>query len=230
MPEPLAPYGLNLLRDHYDALLVANGAPISRRLFSQLRKRSGLLIALDGGVNALFRYKTAPDWVAGDLDSATPQSLAWARENGSAVRKLLSQESPDMAKGMEFCRGLGCRNVLVAGFSGARTDHVLSSLTFAFRVRGVEVELITDDVLVMPLRGRVEREFAVPRGHTLSWFAFPKAGPCALRGVRWPFRNRLLTADGFHSLSNLPVEPVVQLFQRAGRSLLVVSLRPQTRP
>jgi len=225
MPER-APHP-GLLRDRYDGLLIANGTPPKSVLLRMLRARADHLIALDGGVDALKTIRMVPDVVAGDLDSASANAVSWARDNGARVRRLPSQDAPDIAKGLRLCRDYGLRMILVAGFSGARTDHVLASLGFAFAVRGMEVTLITDEVIALPLRGRVEREFHVPARHSISWLGYPQAGPCTLAGVRWPFRNRALRLDGFHSLSNRAAGPSVHVRQGAGRSILFVSLFPQ---
>jgi len=227
MPERASSWCLDLLRDRYDALLVANGTPLSRGLLTRLRKRSDHVVALDGGVNTLFRCQIVPDLVVGDLDSALSRSLAWAKAHGAKIHRLPSQDAPDMAKGIEFCRALGMKRILIAGFSGERTDHLLSSLAFVSRLRGVDIELVTDDVVIFPLHGRVSREWCVPLQHTVSWFAFPLAGSCSLSGVQWPFRNRTLSVEGFHSLSNRPTDPQVRLSQRSGRSLFIIGLRPQ---
>ncbi len=207
-------------------MLVANGTPVRRRLFSLLRRRVSHLIALDGGLNALFKFQAVPDLVVGDLDSASAQALTWAKKHGAKIHRVASQDAPDFAKGLRFSREAGFKRLVVTGFAGERTDHVLASLMFSCRASGMEVVLITDDIIAFPLRGRVERAFEVPQGHTISWFAFSRAGPCSLAGVRWPFRNRILDADGFHSLSNVPVGERVHLSQRAGRSIFMVSLRP----
>ena len=221
-----APY-LDFLNDHYDALLIANGTPVKRRLFSMLRKRADSLVALDGGVNLLQSYNSVPDLVSGDLDSANPSALQWARENGARVRRLPSQELPDFAKGLQFCRDLGCRSVIATGVAGDRLDHVIAALSFANRVRGIDVVVISDEVAALAFRGRVIKELPIPRGHTLSWFGSPEAEGCSLSGVRWPFRNRTLRAGGFYSLSNRATGEPVGITQRRGRSLFIVSLFPQ---
>jgi thiamine pyrophosphokinase len=227
MPDS-APH-LELLRERYDALLVANGTPLKRGLFVTLRTRADLLVALDGGVDTLMSYSSVPDLVAGDFDSASRKALQWAKKGGARIQRLPSQDAPDIAKGLILCRDLGLRRVLVAGFSGARTDHELASMSIALRIPGIEATLITEDLVLFPLRGRVRRELHVPGDCSISWFAFPMAGPSSLTGVLWPFRNRVLKADGFHSLSNRATAPVVHLSQAAGRSILFIGLRPQVR-
>jgi thiamine pyrophosphokinase len=227
-PRSAPPYFLDCLAPRYDALLVANGTPPPRPLLARLRDRCERLVALDGGLNVLHRYGMAPGHVVGDLDSATPAALAWARQQGARIHKRPAVDEPDFVKGLKLCASLGCHRLLGAGVVGGRLDHVLGAVYSALTVRGVQIDFATDEVAVFPLRGRVRRALHLPPGHTLSWFAIPSAGPCSLTGVRWPFTNRKLDAQGFYSLSNQPLadSPIV-LTQQAGRSVVILSLFPQ---
>jgi thiamine pyrophosphokinase len=211
----------------FDALLVGNGLPPSRRLLRMLAGRTFCVIALDGGLEVLFRCGISPEHVVGDLDSAPARALRWAIRNGARVHRRPSADRPDFAKGLDLCRELRCRNLVVLGVTGERTDHVLSSLHFALAARGLSIMMVSNEVVILPLCGHVMRTVSVPREHTLSWFGFPQAELCSLAGVRWPFARRNLSASGFHSLSNAPRRNVVRLEQKSGRSLFIVSLRPQ---
>jgi thiamine pyrophosphokinase len=218
------------LPESFDALLVANGSPPTRKLLRALADRALCVIALDGGVEVLFRCGIVPDHVVGDLDSAPERPLRWAVRNGAKVHRLRSAAKPDFAKGLDLCRKLKCRRIVALGIAGERVDHVLSALHFSLSARGLDVTLATKEIVLFPLRGRVRRSLNIPRGHTLSWFGFPEAQACTLTGVRWPFTRRKLAAEGFHSLSNQPKAKTVHLQQRSGRSLFVVSIRPQKIP
>ncbi|MCX6600351.1 MAG: thiamine diphosphokinase [bacterium] len=214
----------------FDALLVANGSPPTRKLLRALAGRASCVIALDGGLAALFRCGIVPDHVVGDFDSAPERPLRWAVKNGAQLHRRPSADKPDFAKGLDLCKKLKCRRVVALGIAGERLDHVLSALHFSLSARGLDVTLATKEIVLFPLRGRVRRSLNIPRGHTLSWFGFPEAQSCTLAGVRWPFTRRRLAAEGFHSLSNEPKAKTVHLQQRSGRSLFVVSIRPQKTP
>jgi thiamine pyrophosphokinase len=220
-------YYLDMLAPGYDALLMANGTPPNCDLLAILRGRCIQVIALDGGVNAIHRCRIAPDHVVGDFDSATPAALAWARKNGARIHRQPSTEEPDFLKGLALCKQLGLRRILGVSIVGGRLDHVLSAVYASLTVRGLLLDMVTDEAAVLPLRGRVHRGFPVPPHHTISWFPVPEAGPCSLSGVRWPFHNRMLRMGGFHSLSNQPTGSCVEFRQQAGRSVAVVSLFPQ---
>lgn len=217
-------YCLDFLREQYDALLIGHGTPLPRPLLRRLASRSRWIIALDGGANHLLRAGIRPHHVIGDFDSASPDALAWAKRREAKIHFRPAADEPDFAKGLRLCRRLGYRRVIAVGFAGGRVDHLLAALHFSSRIPGLELTLITSEIAAFPLRGRVVRDWPVPMGHTVSWFGLPRAGGCTLSGVRWPFVRRTLRADGFHSLSNEPVEPVVTLRQERGCSLFVISL------
>jgi len=224
---PVSTYWLGALAPAYDAMIVAGGAPVRRSLLNQCARRARVIVALDGGADLLHRARLVPRHVVGDLDSISDSALTWAKRRGASVHRRTSQDEPDFAKGLAFCRHLGCRRVLVLGFSGQRTDHVLAALHHSLRRRAMRLVLLTDQVAIIPLRGRANVQMEIPARHTISWIGFPRAGSCTLTGVRWPFRGRTLKTDGFHSLSNQPAANKVTLSQKSGASLVVMSLRPE---
>lgn len=215
----------DFIRDTYDALIVSNGRPIRRRLFNGLRERSLRLVALDGGLETLRRWKIVPDHIVGDLDSVSGTTLKWAQHAGANIHRRPSPDEPDVSKGLKLCRSLCFRHLAIVGFAGDRPDHMLAAFDLALTASG-SIELFTDEVVFMPLRGKVTRDLRVPQRHLLSWFGYPAAQGCAMAGVRWPFRNRTLRMGGFYSLSNEPVEDFIRVSQRQGSSLLSISLKP----
>jgi thiamine pyrophosphokinase len=221
-------YHLDILSDRYDALLVANGTPPKRALFNLIQRRADRLIALDGGLGFFYRLGVVPDEVLGDLDSVDAAWVAWAKDHGARIHRQPSTTEPDFAKGLKLCRKQGLSRVLVTGCLGNRLDHVFSAAQWVFAVPGLEAHLITDVMAVFPLRGRCTRALTVPPEHAVSWFGFPEASGCSVSGVQWSFRNRTLSMDGFHSLSNRSVDEVIQVSQSAGRSLLMAGICPQS--
>ncbi len=218
---------MNLLRPHYDALIVANGTPPPVAVFRALNEHCGKLIALDGGLNTLRQWKVVPSHVVGDLDSTTRPALTWSRKHGARVHLRPSQESADIDKGLQLCRKLGLKRVLLVAAEGDRLDHVINTLAAASVARGIEITLVTRRALVFVLRGKTSRECKIPEGHTISWFGLPEARGCTLEGVAWPFRRRRLKLGGFYSLSNFPAGSKVVARQEGGSSLLIISLRPK---
>jgi thiamine pyrophosphokinase len=223
------PYSRDLLGRHHDALVMANGTPPSKSLVLELRKRSRKLLALDGGLNVLRRWRLAPDFVVGDFDSVSHASLTWAERLGTKIVTLASQEQSDIEKGLAFCRKNKLRRILLTGIEGDAIEHVLNAVSSVTSIRGLHITIVTRRAIVLVLRGRVSTNLTVPAGHTISWLACPEAGPCILRGVKWTIEGRMLRTGGFNSLSNLPEAGPIELRQQRGNSLLVINMRKQRR-
>ena len=184
-------------------------------------------LAVDGGLNTLRRWRIAPDRVIGDLDSTTMPALSWASKHDARIHPRPSQESSDVEKGLELCKRMNWRRVLIVAAEGDRIDHVVNTLAVSAASRGLEITLVTRRALVFLLRGKAERVIDVPDRHTISWFGFPEAKGCSLSGVVWPLRARTLRLGGTSSLSNLCRKGEVRLTQTAGVSLLTLSLKPK---
>ncbi|MFZ5432560.1 MAG: thiamine diphosphokinase [Calditrichota bacterium] len=208
---------------------MANGDPLPRPLFKKLLPHTDRIIALDGGLENLKRWNVVPDDVVGDFDSIAKHNLTWAKQKRVTIHHRPSQEDSDFTKGMDFCREQRLNRVLVTCFTGDRLDHVLYALDYSSFASRLHIHLLTPSALLIPLRGRIAREFSIPHRHTVSWFGFPEAQHCSLEGVRWPFRNRTLRLNGFYSLSNESTETTIRLRQQQGQSLLMVGLYPTDR-
>ena len=213
----------SVLAAEYDALVIGNGDAPPAALVRELAGRAGRLIAVDGGSNALRRLGLPPHYVMGDLDSAEPATLRWARSAGAELRPLPDQADSDLPKALRECRRLGVRSVVALGLVSERVDHTLVSLAGIARANGLHVTLVSRHTVVLPLRGRAVAERALPVGTTFSWLPLDACTGCSLEGARWPFRNRSLAPAGFYSLSNVAVAPLVRLRQRSGLSLWCVN-------
>jgi thiamine pyrophosphokinase len=223
----MSTWWMDELHARYDALIVANGTPPPVAVFRKVQMRCDNLIALDGGLNIMQRWKVVPEHIIGDLDSATGPTLTWASKHDARIHPMPSQESADMDKGLYYCRLKQWKKVLILGAEGDRLDHVLNALSSCSAARGLEITYITRRALMFMLRGKARRVMKVPRDHAVSWFGMPEAMGCSLTGVTWPFRKRILRLGGFSSLSNLPNGEEVVAEQTKGCTLLIVSLKPK---
>jgi thiamine pyrophosphokinase len=209
----------------YDAVLVANGTPPRRALFTKLIEQSAHLVAVDGGLSACRKLARNPDVLIGDFDSVQPDDFAWAKRRQVSIVKRQSQQTTDLEKALLYARRRGWRRIAVMAASGNRPDHYLNGLNLAFRQSGCKVHYYLAEMLVIPVSGRATLNLELKAGHTVSWFGFPDASGCVLEGVKWPIQIRSLKTSGFQSVSNLSVGPV-HVHQQRGRSLLMISLSP----
>lgn len=225
MPRTRYP-NLSALPSEFDAIVVANGTALPVSLLRELTNRAKLVVALDGGANQLKRAKIAPHWVVGDLDSISKATLAWSVKCEAKIIRRASQTQSDFEKGLNFIKAKKWKRVVIASALGDRADHSLSALQTAINFRACQLTFVTASELLLPFRGLQTRTFELVEGTRLSWLPLEAANGCTLSGVRWPFRNRKMSAGGFASLSNEVTAPVQKVSQQSGNSWLVIELNP----
>jgi len=194
------------------AVLVANGR---FRWTVELAERAAsatVLLAADGGANALADIGLRPDGVIGDLDSIRPGVRRWLGEERMVARP--DQDRTDLDKALEYAleeRGLD--GVTVLGALGGRIDHAIGNLgLLARRAMGDRLPLVGPDHRVVAVREPAEL-VAVP-GETWSFWTFDPGVRVSLEGVRWPVTGCPLDVGGRPSISNraaatsVAVEPI----------------------
>ncbi len=57
-----------------------------------------LFISADGASNKLYKWKIIPDYIIGDLDSITPEALAYFKKQKVIIKRIAEQEHNDFEK------------------------------------------------------------------------------------------------------------------------------------
>ncbi|MBU1636940.1 thiamine diphosphokinase, partial [bacterium] len=143
-----------IIKDSYDALIVANGAPPSEKLFIELASRSKNLIAVDGGLKVFRRAGITPSLLIGDLDSVSPDDISWIRRRKTKTLPRRSQNATDLEKTLLYCRLRKWKSVAVFSINGDRPDHYLNGLDLAFKFRGLSLHYFVDGMLLIPMSGK----------------------------------------------------------------------------
>jgi thiamine pyrophosphokinase len=93
-------------------------------------ENSDLLIAVDGGADALARIELTPSLLIGDLDSITPSALADLRSGGVEVHTLpTAKDETDTEAALRLAIERGATEITVFNaLGGPRLDHLLENL------------------------------------------------------------------------------------------------------
>lgn len=173
-----------------------------------------LVLAADGGANALARIGIRPHAVIGDLDSVSPDTRAWIGEEHLFYRP--DHMTTDFEKALAFAFGESeVDDLIVLGAMGGRLDHTIGNLgVLAREARGTSLVLISEIEKVLATAIALDLE-SLP-GETWSFWTFDPEVQVTLKGVRWPVKNTHLTVGGRPSVSNEAVGTMVQVVPKHG--------------
>ena len=131
------------------------------------------VICCDGAAD-VYRRRTGkePFAVVGDCDSL--------KGRFSNVVADADQDTNDLEKAVQYCKGHGWKYPLVVGAFGKREDHSIGNV---FRALDLELEVLTDTGRFVPVMGKAV--FRVKKGTPVSVFATDPATKAKSKGLQW---------------------------------------------
>lgn len=188
------------------ALIVANGVADAEFIEAVLADAPDLVIAADGGAEALRAADRTPDVIVGDLDSATAQTTEWARAGGATtVTHPTDKDFSDLELAIAEAHRHECTRVDILGALGGRIDHALVNIAVACSPRFASIEVWIRDptVSMTPVHPGTTRRLAVDPGATVSLMAIGGPAQVSASGFRWELDNDVLQPTSSLGLSNV---------------------------
>jgi thiamine pyrophosphokinase len=185
-----------------------------------------LVIAADGGANALDRLGRRPDRLVGDLDSADPALVERLEAAGTRIdRHPLDKEASDTELAVRAALVEGADEVALLGVTGGdRLDHELANLLLladpAFA--GVDMRALSGATTLRAASGGQELVLRGVPGDLVTLLPIGgDADGVTTAGLRWPLDGATLPMGGSRGLSNVIVEPGASVRLTGGVVLVV---------
>lgn len=206
------------------ALIVAGGqveAELLRREAQKLRASGGLLIAADGGLEALRKQGLRPDVAVGDFDSVSEETLAacMAEPGIRFERHRPEKNESDTELAFSIAREAGAKEAVLLGATGTRLDHVLANIHLlkeAFDL-GLSCRLLDSHNRIRLVAGRtVFRRAECPYPYISFVPLSMEVTHMRLTGFKYPLKDHhmVLGAECGHCISNeLAAEEAVLEFE-----------------
>jgi thiamine pyrophosphokinase len=226
--------------DH--AVVVIGGASPDARALELLDRRA-VVVAADSGLDHAIALGLDVDVVVGDLDSVSPESLAWAAAHGVPVERFpTDKDATDTELAIDVAVGHGARHVVILTGSGDtagpgagrpgehRIDHLLSVLLLLGNARfaGVALEAWVGGAHLLRLTGPGRLVVPARAGETLSLLPIGGAATgITTAGLRFPLLDETLAAGTSRGVSNVADRPHPSVTVAQG-TLLVI--RPEALP
>ena len=184
-----------------------------------------LVLAADGGLDHALAAGLRPAGLVGDLDSVTPEGLAWAAAHATISRHDPAKDATDTELALDMAVELNpARLTLLAG-GGDRLDHTLAALGALARPVLTSVPILeawwgTQQMRVLHGPGRATFS-DLPAGSTLSLVAIAgRSEGVSSTGVRWPLADFTLDPLSGRGVSNEVTEPEVTISLTSGVLLI----------
>ena len=177
-----------------------------------------LVVAADGGLEAARAAGLPVHAVVGDLDSASADSLDWARSAGAEIEAHPARkDETDLELALEFACGRAAE-VHVLASAGGRLDHAAANLLVLASPRwaGVTLSATVDGAHVDVVRGH--RRLAGAVGDPISLLAV--GGPARVAstsGLEYPLADEWLSPTAARGVSNSIVSDPVTIVVAEGR-------------
>ena len=175
----------------YNCVVVANGSFPQTALPLRLLHEASVVIACDGAIEALDKAGITPAAIVGDLDSIPSCYRERYADRNNIVE---DQEINDLTKSVRFAHRSGEQEVLILGATGLREDHTLGNISLLMDYAPLfrRIEMLSDYGIFTPLRQTTT--LASDPGTQVSLFSLAPSGTISTTGLRWPIRDRPLTA------------------------------------
>jgi thiamine pyrophosphokinase len=183
-----------------------------------------LLVAVDGGAEALARVGLEPALLVGDMDSVTRRTLGAFEDRGGEVVLLpVAKDETDLEAALRLVVRRGVDDITVYGaLGGPRLDHLLGNvqLLAAPWLAKVVVRLKDDLHEVFLVRGATE--VFGERGELVSLLPLTEeVREVRTEGLLYPLASETLLRSSTRSLSNEMTGPLARVAHGEGELLLV---------
>lgn len=201
-------------------LILANGKLPKKSDIKYLQKAGySTLICADGGANSAKKLGFAPDFIIGDFDSVSPDTLKYF-ENKSVVKKITRQNDTDVEKALKLAIKKKFTNAILLGATGDRIDHLFCNIGIVLKFYPqIDVSILHDKTLMKPYTGKVELNTEV--NETISLYGIDAKTKITSSGLKYPLKNIPLPFGKRESTSNVALKDKVQLKITGGIILIV---------
>lgn len=197
------------------AALFLNGPLMDTPLTRNLISRVTFTAAADGGLNHLYHLGIRPQLAVGDLDSVSPEALAWAEKEGVIFERYPSEKNEtdgELAVYRLLADGF-TKIILFGSHGGKRPDHALSMLHYCMTLAerfGLQFIFTNGESLMFSLCGETRLEMNLSdyftpeeqKGLYISGIPFGPIEELTLRGLKYELEDTNVEAGSTLLVSN----------------------------
>lgn len=187
------------------AVIFANGEIKDLNSLRSILREDDLFIAVDGGLHHLMALGYRPSVLIGDFDSVLPDEIETIKNQGGQILRFpFDKNETDLQLAIEHALELGCKNIIIAGALGGRTDQTLGNIFLLSDPNLESVSIRLDDGREEVFLIRSTVEIAGSPGDIVS--LLPIKGPVfdvRTENLKYPLINEILFPEKTRGISNV---------------------------
>ena len=183
-------------------LIIGNARPEDLAKWSELIEKSDLIIACDGAMKNCAESSVAVDFLIGDMDSISDETLQYAESENTEIIKILDQQNNDLSKAISFAQNLSPQSIEIIGVDGGRSDHQFANYFSLFECQ-VDTTLHLDDCKVIPVNKSNPMIRSIELEIEFSVFSIGQSFGVNLSGGKWELNDAELSPSsvGLHNVA-----------------------------
>ena len=183
-------------------LIIGNARPEDLAKWSELIEKSDLIIACDGAMKNCAESSVAVDFLIGDMDSISEETLQYAESKNTEIIKILDQQNNDLSKAISFAQNLSPQSIEIIGVDGGRSDHQFANYFSLFECQ-VDTTLHLDDCKVIPVNKSNPMIRSIELEKEFSVFSIGQSFGVNLSGGKWELNDAELSPSsvGLHNVA-----------------------------
>jgi thiamine pyrophosphokinase len=185
-------------------IILANGKPPAKSVLTLLKIRGySVLICADGGANTARKINVLPDYIIGDLDSVTKDTLKYFAGK-SEIIGIKRQNDTDVEKCIKYAIKKKLNDIVLTGVTGDRLDHTFCNLGIVLKFSHLaRLRIMAENSLLAPYTGNVNIKTC--SGETVSLYGLNAKTRILSEGLYYPLKNISLPFGVKESTSNIAV-------------------------
>jgi thiamine pyrophosphokinase len=161
-----------------------------------------------------------PNYLIGDLDSASEEEVLWAQENNVQIIKYpFEKDETDTELALAFAKKLKIFNTEISGVLGKRIDHSLASF-YLIAKYGFLNPKIVEEYLESGFLSK-SKEFEVEKDETWSVFQIGGDAEISLSGFKYELNNFHIEKFNPIGVSNQTVKNKVKISIHEGSIIYI---------
>jgi len=203
---------------------VVAGSSLTAQLDAVALASADLLVAVDGGAEALARVGLVPGLLVGDLDSITIRTREALEARGVEVSLLpTAKDQTDTEAALRLVVERGAHDITVYGaLGGPRLDHLVGNLLLLSSpwLAAARVRLVDDWHEAFLVKG--DSTFSGERGDTVSLLPLtPRVEDVWTEGLLYPLVYEPLSQSATRGVSNAMTGETARVTHGEGLLLLI---------